>query len=223
MITVAPRLDVPGDERVQRGGGPVAQDRHPAPAVPTRLPDLYGHAHQGFLTLGPPAGQPRLLTADVGFVHLDCAGQPVPAQAHQHRTQPVQHRPRRLVRADLQRPLQAQRRDPVLLRREHPAGREPHGQRGPPPVEQRPGRDRGPRPAACALVAAIGDGPPAEMPAVRADEAFWPAQPVQVVQAVSVRREPGLELPRGTRVAPACPGCPEIIHPLRLVRSDGYP
>ena len=65
--------------------------------------------------------KPGLLTADVGLVHLHRPGQPLPARADQHRPQPVQHRPRRLVRADLQRPLQAQRRDPVLLGGEQPA------------------------------------------------------------------------------------------------------
>jgi len=62
---------------------------------------------------------------------------------HQHRPQPVQHRPRRLVGADLQRALRAQRGDAVLLRGEHPAGGEPHRQRRPPAVEQRACRRTG--------------------------------------------------------------------------------
>jgi hypothetical protein len=75
-----PRFNVAGDERVQRGGGPVGDDRHPAPAIPARFLDLDGHADQGFLALSPPARQLRLLTADVGLVHLHGAGQPVPAR-----------------------------------------------------------------------------------------------------------------------------------------------
>jgi hypothetical protein len=53
----------------------------------------------------------------------------------QHRSQPVQQRPGRLVRADLQRPLQILRRDPVPGGGEQPAGMEPHSQRRPRPVE----------------------------------------------------------------------------------------
>ena len=64
-----PWLDVLGDEGVQRGSGPVAQDRHPAPAVPARLDDFNGHADQGFLALRPAAGQSRFLATDVGLIH----------------------------------------------------------------------------------------------------------------------------------------------------------
>src|ERR1019366_2760702 len=38
------RLDVPGDEGVQRRGGSIGQDLHPAAPVPSWLPDLDGHA-----------------------------------------------------------------------------------------------------------------------------------------------------------------------------------
>ena len=199
------RLDVAGEEGVQRAGRGVGQDLHPAAPVPPRLPDLDGHADQGLLALGPPAAQPRLLAADEGLIHLDRAGQPVPARAHQHRAQPVQHRPRRRVRADLQRPLQAQRRDAVLSRSEHPAGGEPHRQRRPPAVEQRARRHRRPLAAGRALVPAISDGPPAAMPAPGADEAARPPQPVQEVQAVGIGREPGLELSGRSRVVHARP------------------
>lgn len=94
---VRPRLDVRGDEGVQRGGGAIAQDRHPGPAVSSRLLDLDCHADQGFLAFGSPAPQPRLLAPDVGFVHLYRPRQPVPPRPHQDRAEPVQHRPRGLV------------------------------------------------------------------------------------------------------------------------------
>jgi hypothetical protein len=48
------RLDLPGDERVQRGGGAIAQGRHPGPAVSSRFLDLHSDASQGLLALGPP-------------------------------------------------------------------------------------------------------------------------------------------------------------------------
>src|SRR6266545_3170110 len=126
------------------------------------------------------------------------------------------------VRADLERAVQALGGDAVLLRGEHPAGREPHGERRSPAIEEGPCRHRGPATAGGTLVAAIGDRPSASVTAPGAGEALGPPQPVQVVQAVSVGREPGLELPCGPRVVQARPGL-ECIHALSLVRSDEYP
>src|SRR6266567_1612990 len=124
------------------------------------------------------------------------AEDPSASTAMQHRPQPAQQRPRGLVRADLQGPLQAQRRDAVLLRGEQPARGEPYGQRRPRPVEDRARRHRGPRTAPGAFQAAIAKPPARAVPAARADETARPAQPLQVVQAVLVGAEPGLELPR---------------------------
>jgi hypothetical protein len=52
--------------------------------------------------LARPPRKPGFLAADAGLVHLDRACQPVPARAYQHCAEPVQHRPRGRVRADLQ-------------------------------------------------------------------------------------------------------------------------
>ena len=52
------RLDVVGDEGMQRGGGPVSQQRHAAPADPFRLGDLHRDAGQDLLALRPAAPQP---------------------------------------------------------------------------------------------------------------------------------------------------------------------
>src|SRR5260370_37759771 len=66
------------------------------------------------------------------------------------------------------------------------------------------------------------NAPPAGVPAPRADEPVWPAQPLQVVQTVSVGAEPGLELPGRPRVVPARPWLPPV-HGTSLVRSAEYP
>jgi IS5 family transposase len=136
------RLDMIGHERVQRGRGPVGEDPHPAPAEPLRSPQLDGYAHQGFLTLRPAAAQPRLLASDVGLIHLHRAAEPIAAGAHERRAQPVQHRPRCLIRADFERALQAERGDPILGRREPPACREPDRERRPCPIEDGARRHR---------------------------------------------------------------------------------
>ena len=55
------------------------------------------HSDQGLLAPGTSAGQPWLVAADEGLIHLDDASQPFAARTHQHRPQPVEHRPRRRV------------------------------------------------------------------------------------------------------------------------------
>src|SRR5450759_3967026 len=77
-------------------------------------------------------------------------------------------------------------------------------------------------PAAGALVPAITDRPPTGVVAARAHEAVRPAQPLQVVQAVGVGREPGLELPGRPRVVVAGPRLPHV-HAAIIVRSAEYP
>ena len=214
------RLNMAGDERVQRGRRPVRQQRHPAPADPLRPFDLHRDAGQDLLAPGPAAAQPRLLPADIGLVHLHPPGQPVPARAHQHRPQAAQHRPRRLVRADLQRPLQAECRDPVLGRGEQPACGEPHRQRRPRPVEDRARRHRGAPVTTGALIPAIAELPASGITAGRAGETTGPAQPLQVVETVGVGAEPCLELAHGPGVMPAAtkPG-----HHAMLLRLNGDP
>lgn len=212
------RLHMVGDEGVQRQGGRVRHRRHPTPAQPLRLPDLDSDAGQHLLASGPAAPQPGLLTAEEGLVHLHRPGQPLPARTYRHRAQPVQHRPRGLIGADLQRPLHAQRRDPTLVAGEQPAGGEPHRQRCPRSIEDRARGHRGPVAAAGALEPAVTQPPATPVLAVGADEPGRPAQPLQVVQAVRVGPEPGLQLAHGPRTVHARP---RVIHELRLLRLDG--
>jgi hypothetical protein len=214
------RLDRAGHERVQRSGRAVGQHRHPAPADPLRLVDLHRDAGEHLLAAGPAAAQPRLVPADERLVHLHDPGQPVPARPHQHRPQPVQHRPRGRVGADLQRPLQALRGDAVLLGGEQPARGEPHRQRRPGPVEDRARRHRRAPVAASALMPAIAQPPPPGMTARRTGEPARPAQPLQVVQAVRVSTEPCLELARRPGVVNSSAG---LIHARILLRLSEYP
>ena len=68
----------------------------------------------------------------------------------------------------------------------------------------------------------IGNNPSAGMPTPRTDEALRLPQPVQVVQTVSIGREPGLELPNRPRVVQTRTRLKRI-HAISLVRSDEYP
>ena len=151
----AARLDAAGHERAEPGAGRVRQHGHPAPADAFRLADLDRDAGQDLLAGLPPAAQAVLLPADERLVHLHRPGQPAASRPHQRRPQPVQHRPGRLIGADLQGPLQIPGRDPVLGSGEQPAGMEPHGQRRAGLVEDRPCRHRGPPGAVTALHPAV--------------------------------------------------------------------
>jgi hypothetical protein len=214
------RFEVCSDEGVERRTRTVTKDRHAAPPVTLRLLAFDSYSHQDLLALGPPAAQAGLLAAEEGLIHLDGAGEPVPPGSDENRAKPVEHRPRRLVRADVEPPLQAQRRDPIRLGGEQPTRREPHGERCPPAVEERACRRRSASTAARALVAAISHCPAVGGPTLRADEALGPTDPLQVVQAVGITGEPGLELAHRPRIVHARPG-PGLRHAPIVVRSDG--
>ena len=185
--------------------GPVASGRidHAGAAETLGLLLLHGDAYEHLLALLPSSAKSWLQTTDVGLVCLDPARQPLAARPHARASQPLQHRPGGLVRTDLQRPLQTQRRDPVLLGGEQPAGVEPHRQRRARAIEDGPGRDRGPRVAGPAAPSAVAHPPPGRVTAARTQEAVRPSQPPQVVQAVLVGAEPGQELRSRSRVVRA--------------------
>ena len=126
----------------------------------------------------------------IRLIDLHGAGQPVSTRSHEHGAQTVEHGPSSLVGADLESPLEGERRDAVFRRSELPAGRKPHRERRPSSIEERAGRDSGLRLAARALVAPVSDDPAAEILAARTYESFRPAEPREVVQTVLVGREP---------------------------------
>lgn len=65
-----PRSDGIGDEPVQGLRGSDGDNAHSAPAVPLRRCYFLRDRNQGPLTLGAPAGEVGLLTADVGLSTL---------------------------------------------------------------------------------------------------------------------------------------------------------
>ena len=209
------RLHGAGDERVQRLSRAICQHRHPAPADPLRLAHLHRNAGQHLLPALTATAQPGLLPADERLVHLDAPRQPAPPRADQHRPQPVQHSPRRRIRADLQRALKVLSGDPVLGRGKQPARVKPHRQRRVHTVKDRTRRHRGAPPAAAALTPAIAQPPAAGVTTRRACKPARPAQPLQVVQAVLIGAEPGQELSRRARVVR--PGA-RIFHSTSLLR-----
>jgi hypothetical protein len=73
---------------------------------------------------------------------FDLAGEPVTTRSHHRPTQLVQQRPRRLVAAQAEQPLQAESADAVLCARDIPGSLEPGRQRQPRVGEDRSRRDR---------------------------------------------------------------------------------
>ena len=122
--------------------------------------------------------------------------------------------------SDTPKPRRSRQSARSLSRGERPAGREPHGQRCARLVEDRAGRHRGPVPAGGAHDPAITRPPASDAVALGAFEPVWPAQPLQVVQAVGIGAEPGLELAyRAWVVQPAT----DLSHGLSLLRLNGEP
>jgi len=95
-------LDACRYEGVERCRRSIGEDRYATSAGSLRLLALDCNADQDLLALLAPASQTRLLPAEVGLVHFDGAAQSVPSRTHEHRAQPVQHRPRRRIGADLE-------------------------------------------------------------------------------------------------------------------------
>jgi hypothetical protein len=195
------RLDVVGEERSQRVGRRVEQRRHAATAQPLGLSALDGDPDEHLLALLPPAAQPWLLAAEVALVDLHLARQPLAARSHQHRPQPVQHRQKSGISAlNLKRLLEIGSYQTAWWEANSPAGHEPDGQRGAGAIEDGPRSGRTAGGAGDALQAPVTQPPAPGVRAAGTDEPAGPAQPLQVVQAVSVSRKPGLELAERPRV-----------------------
>jgi hypothetical protein len=71
--------------------------------------DLHCHRHES-LGFHLPAAAPGMHAADVRFIYLDATSQPIPSGTDHRAPQLVQPRPRRLVAAEPQFPLQAKAR-----------------------------------------------------------------------------------------------------------------
>ncbi len=172
-----------------------------------------------FLPFACPPRRPGS-SPPIGLIRLHRPRQPLAAWAHQHRPQPVQHRPRGLLRADLKGLLQAESRDPVLGRSERLARGEPHRQQRPRPVEDRARRHLDPMAAGGAHDAAVAEPPASAVTALQAHEPLGPSHPFEVVKTAGIGAKPCLELAQGPRVVHAATGAG---HPNSLLRLNGDP
>jgi len=96
----------------RRGSARVVDDLHPT--APEASPPLLDRDLHQDLPERAAAWDARLWTSEARLVSLDGARQPVPARTDYRGAVAMEHRPRGLVRADLEHPLQAEGGNPRL-------------------------------------------------------------------------------------------------------------
>ena len=202
-------------ERSQRGGARIVDDLHATTAQ--RPSDLLNSDHDQRLAQDAASPASGLRATEDRLVDLDDRAQPVAAGTDHRGAVAMQHRPRGLLGADPEHALQAVSGDPVPLAGHQPRRREPHRQRRPRPVKDRPGRRRDTTTAAATGPPAVSELPPLLTRTERTPEALRPTQPIEVVQARPVIREPAPQAGIGAGVVDRCPGClsrhsPRLLH-----------
>jgi hypothetical protein len=187
------RLDRTLDERDQAVLGDVVDTLAPDPSKTLGMLDLDSDRDDR-LGVGLPTEHPSFDSTQVRLVNLDVARQPVASGAHHRGPVAVQHRPRRLVGPQPQRPLDPECGDAVLLTGHLPCRSEPQPQRRASAVQDRPRRDRRLTTADRALPTTAAQSPPSPAGAPRAPESGGPAQPLKVINARSLVRKPRQQL-----------------------------
>lgn len=123
----------------------------------------------------------------------------------------MKDRPHCLVGANLQGPLQAQRRDSVFAGSKMPTDRKPNREWRTSPVKNGACHHGCAATTSGAHEPSVAKSPSCLMATRRADEATRPSQPLQVIQAVRISREPRLKLPKGLGVV--CAGVGTFHYP----------
>lgn len=167
-----------------------ADDLEPA-AAEAPLRGLHGHHHVSLAGRAAAPFPACFDATDEGLVDLDVAAEQVLRGAAHRGAQLVAHRPGGLIRPEPEQWLKRCGTDAVLRDGHQPGGLEPHRQRRAGVLEDRAGEYPDSLAAACARPASGRQSPALLAAAVRAAEAVGPPQPVQVVQACRVVREPG--------------------------------
>ena len=169
---------------------------------PKPLGDLIGDRDDRLRGRLPPV-HGALDTPDVRLIDLDPSAQTLAGRADHRQAKPVQHRPRRLVGPEPQRPLQPERGDSLLLAGHQPRRREPRRQRRARAVENRSRRHRGLTPTHGALPTTAAQSPAGTTDAAWTAEPVRPAQPLQIVDARVIVWEPRQQLAVRARIVVA--------------------
>ena len=162
---------------------------------------VFNGTYDQSLSRGTAPPDPRFVEpADERLIHFNRAREWAAADLGHDRPVLVQQRPCRLIAAQIRHPLQILRRQSLLRCHHQPRRLKPDRQRCPCLMEHRAGRHTGPATAVVAAMHPRSPGPVTDPSTPWTHEALGPAQPVQVVDTVSVGLEPRPQLRQRTRV-----------------------
>ena len=193
-----------GDQTFCRG---IRYPPHPDPS--DAFPILLSSHNNQSLILCLTAPDASLRTAEIGFVHLHSARQPVSSRSHHRPPQLMQPSPSGLVAPQAEDALQAQSTPSALLAGHEPHRLKPGSQRLPRAFENRSCDRRG-LPLTSGASEHAPRGHPGTPSVTRwALEAVRPPKPSKIGGARRLRRKPLVELLN----------CPRIIHSADRIRA----
>ena len=167
----------------------VGDDLNPAPTESFGLHLFNRHCDES-LASSPASALPRPNAANHGLIHFDIAGQPIMLGVTNGGAEAVKHRPGSLVGAESKKAVEGLGGHPVLRRRHVPGGREPYRKGCFRVMKEGACCGRHPAPTYLAPPSVIAHTPP------RIARAFWtrkavrPTEPIKIVEASGIIREP---------------------------------
>src|SRR3989475_2807180 len=179
---------------------------------------LSRHHNQGFL-FGLPTAHTFLQSAQVGFIYLHAAGQPIPPRPDHRPTQLMEPCPGLLVTSQPQHPLQTQGAGAIFLGGHPPHSPKPRRQGAPRILEDRSGCHRGLMTAPRTLQEHPAQGPILFTPAARTPKPIGPAQVEKILPTSLLRGKTGFELRKVPRVIFHSAAILHVVAP----ESRGYP
>lgn len=167
----------------------VGDNLNPAPAESFGL-HLFNRHRDESLASSPATTLPGPHAANHGLIHFDIAGQPIMLGVTNGGAEAVKHRPGSLVGAKSKKAMEGLGGHTVLRRRHVPSGREPY-RKGCFRV-MKDGACRGRHPASTCLAppSFIAHTPPRVARAFGTRKAVRPTEPIKIVEASGIIREP---------------------------------
>lgn len=167
----------------------IGDDLNSAPAKSFGLRLFNRHRDKG-LASSPAAALPRPNAANHGLIHFDIAGQSIMLGVTNGGAEAVKHRPGSLVGAESKKAMEGFGGHPVLRRSHVPGGREPYRKGCFRVMKDGASRGRYTAPTCLAPPSAIAHAPPCVAGALRTRKAVRPTEPVKIIEASGIIREP---------------------------------
>ena len=187
------RLDVLLDKRLERFGFGVGNNLQAAAPEPFGGEQLHGDRHQHLASGTAPALAVPHAPED-SLIHFDVSGQHIVPGMADCASEPVQHRPGRLIGTKPKDPMQRFGGNSVFGRGQMPGGSEPNSQRRSGMMKDCASRGGDSISARIAPPLTILHTPALRAMTRRAIKPILPSNPVKVVEADSIIRKPRQEL-----------------------------